>query len=113
MKEQNQSEQPDTYQRENKAAHDQVAIAQCQAYVKPSLVGRISLDEPRAIDLLNAFDPGSLNKKWYSASEPGKIVVVLTIPEAMIGQNKNQGDQTENRYNHERQNYLLFSISPV
>ena len=62
---------------------------------------------------MDALDPGSLDKYGDSASEPGKIIIVLIIPKAMIGQNKKQGDQTENRYNHERQNLLLFSKSPV
>lgn len=62
---------------------------------------------------MDALNPGSLDKYGYSASEPGKIAIFRAIAKAMIGQHKKQGEQTENRYNHERQNHLLFSKSPV
>jgi hypothetical protein len=58
MKEQRQTEQPDSQKSKEKTAQDQIEIAKGQAQVNPSLVGRVSLDEPGTIDFFRTFDPG-------------------------------------------------------
>jgi hypothetical protein len=95
MKEQTQTEQPDSYECKNKAACNQIKIAECKAQVNPSLVGWISLDEPRTIDFLGTFHPRSFDKDGYSALEPWKIAIFGTMAKAKMGQQEKQGNQTE------------------
>jgi hypothetical protein len=85
MKEKKQTERPDSYECENEAGQDQVTIAECQAQVYPSLVGRVSLDEPGTIALLGTFDPGSFDQDGHPASQPGKIAILRTLAKAVIG----------------------------
>jgi hypothetical protein len=95
MKQQGQTEQPNPQECKNKAAHDQITIAEYQAQVYPALVDRISLDEPGTIDLPRTFDPGSFEKDGYPALKPGKIEIFRASAKAMIGEQEKQGKQTE------------------
>jgi hypothetical protein len=85
MKEQNQAEQPDPQKCKKKTAQDQVEIAKGQAQVDPSLVGRVSLDEPGTINLEATLDPGSFEKDEYPALQPGEIAIFRTTAKAMMG----------------------------